>query len=352
MAFSCRLCTDPAAFDALLLELAGSSVRPHVLQTSHWAALKAPVWSARHLVWEENGRPLAAATVLTRRWGRLPWPVLYVPKGPLVPPDPAVWERVLTDLERLARGGLFLKIDPDVPADTGYGQALLARLAARGWVESAEQIQFRNTLLSDLRPDDEALLAAMKPKTRYNIRLAARRGVRVRLSADFATFYALYAETAARDGFLIRPQDYYLAVMDRMQSQGLGQLFLAEFDGEAVAGLFLLCLGPTAWYFYGASADRHREVMPNHLLQWEAMRWARSRGCTIYDWWGAPNRLDENDPMWGVYRFKEGFGGRFTPWIGAWDFAPRPVLYRLYHAIMPRVLDVMRRRHRPAAGGF
>ncbi|MCS7039101.1 MAG: peptidoglycan bridge formation glycyltransferase FemA/FemB family protein [Anaerolineae bacterium] len=345
MALSCRSLADPAAFDAVLLALVGSAVRPHVLQTSHWAALKAPVWSARHLLWEESGRPMAAATVLTRRWGRLPLQVLYVPKGPVVPPDPAVWDRVLTDLEQLARAGIFLKIDPDVPADTDFGQALTARLRARGWVESAEQIQFRNTLLSDLRPDEAALLAAMKQKTRYNIRLAMRKGVRVWPADDFETFYALYAETAARDGFIIRPPDYYLAVMRRMQGQGLGQLFLAEVGGDAVAGLFLLCFGPTAWYFYGASADRHREAMPNHLLQWEAMRWAKDRGCTTYDWWGAPDRLDETDPMWGVYRFKEGFGGRFTPWIGAWDFAPRPTLYRLYTELMPRLLDRMRRRH-------
>ncbi len=337
---------DAATFDAALLHFA----RPHVLQTSHWAALKAPVWTAEHLLWGEPAAPLAAATLLTRRWGRSPARILYAPKGPLLSPDLDRWEDLLEALEQQARQrrALFVKIDPDVEAESERGQRLRECLLARGWVFSAEQIQFRNTVLSDLAGDEEALLAGMKQKTRYNIRLAERKGVIVRTSDDFECFYRLYAETSARDGFLIRPRDYHLEVVGRMQNAGLGQLLLAEVAGEPVAGLFLLRFGPTAWYFYGASSERQREFMPNHLLQWEAMRWAKAQGCTTYDWWGAPDRLDEADPMWGVYRFKEGFGGRFTPWIGAWDFAPRPLLYRAYTQAMPRVLAIMRRRHASA----
>ena len=85
--------------------------------------------------------------------------------------------------------------------------------------------------------------------------------------------------------------------------------------------------------------------MPNHALQWAAMRWAKAAGCTRYDWWGAPDVLDESDPMWGVYRFKQGFGGEFTPWIGAWDFPASRAGYWAYTVAMPKVLDVMRRRH-------
>jgi len=326
---------DPAHFDAALQACA----RPHVLQTRQWAALKAPLWSAQHLVGEQ-----AAVTLLTRRLGRLPLRIHYAAKGPLLPPDLDRWDAALAALEMHARasGALFIKIDPDVLADSPFGQALSQRLQARGWVFSAEQIQFRNTLLSDLIGEEETLLAGMKQKTRYNLRLAARRGVQVQPSADFDRFYELYAETAARDRFLIRPRGYYLAVMQRMQADDLGQLLLATVAGEAVAGLFLLRCGPTAWYFYGASSDRQRQHMPAYLLQWEGMRWARAQGCTLYDWWGAPDQLQEAHPMWGVYRFKEGFGGRFTRWIGAWDYAPRPARYRLYTQIMPRLLALLR----------
>lgn len=335
------LITDPALFDAALLHFA----RPHVLQSSHWAALKAPIWSAEHVLWGAPDQPAAAATVLTRRLGRLPLRIQYAPKGPLVPADLDRWEGVLGWLEAHAKqsGALFIKIDPDVDAKSELGRALAARLQARGWQFSAEQIQFRNTVLSDLTVGEEALLAGMKQKTRYNIRLAGRKGVAAQPRSDFEAFVDLYAQTAARDGFLIRPKKYYLEVMARLQGHGLGQLLLAEAEGEAVAGLFLFRFGPTAWYFYGASSQRQRQLMPNYLLQWEALRWALAQGCTTYDWWGAPDELVESDPMWGVYRFKEGFGGTFTRWIGAWDYAPRPRLYDFYRRTMPRVLDWMRR---------
>ncbi|NOX61274.1 MAG: peptidoglycan bridge formation glycyltransferase FemA/FemB family protein [Chloroflexi bacterium] len=318
-----------------------------MLQTSHWAALKAPVWEAEHVAWGSDDHPLAAAVILTRRLPRLPVRIQYVPKGPVVRQDLDAWREVLAGLEEHARasGALFIKIDPDVDAESELGMALMAELRSRGWVFSAEQIQFRNTVLSDLTVGEDALLAGMKQKTRYNVRLAARRGVQVRESDDFDAFYALYEETAARDGFLIRPKAYYLAVMTRMQNAGLGQLLLAYVENEPVAGLFLLCFGPTAWYFYGASSNKRRKLMPSYLLQWEAMRWAMAQGCTVYDWWGAPNELSENDPMWGVYRFKIGFGGCFTRWIGAWDFAPHSSHYRAYTQIMPRILNWMRRKN-------
>ncbi len=335
--------TDPARFDDILLRFE----RPHVLQTSHWAALKAPVWSGQQVVWGEESSPEAAASILTRSLGRLPVKIQYIPKGPIVRPNLAAWERILLELEARARDSraLFIKIDPDVDADSELGRALIGLLQERGWVFSADQIQFRNTVLSDLTVGEEALLAGMKQKTRYNIRLAGRRGVVVTPSDDFDAFYHLYAETSARDGFLIRPRDYYLQVMNRLQSRGLGQLLLARHADALVAGLFLFRFGPTAWYFYGASSNRGRRNMPTYLLQWEAMRWAMAQGCAIYDWWGAPDELNESDPMWGVYRFKEGFGGRFTRWIGAWDYAPNRTLYRAYAQTMPKVLDVMRRRH-------
>lgn len=334
----------PAEFDAALLRLP----RPHVLQTSHWAALKVPLWTASRWIWGGMETPVAATTFLIRRLGRLPARVLYAPKGPLVLPFLETWEMVLAEMEDEARRqkAVFVKIDPDVEANSDLGKGLIDCLQRRGWRFSAEQIQFRNTALSDLSMSEEELLAGMKQKTRYNIRLAERKGVRVQPSGDFDCFFHLYAETAARDGFLIRPRDYYLAVMARMQQAGLGQLLLAEAAGEQVAGVFLLRFGPTAWYFYGASSSRSRDLMPNYLLQWEAIRWARGQGCTVYDWWGAPDHLDAPDGMAGVYRFKEGFGPRFTPWIGAWDFAPNLPLYRGYTQAMPRLLALMRRRAR------
>ena len=284
--------------------------------------------------------------------------VLYIPKGPLLDwTNAPLRERVLSDLEALARreGAIELKLDPDLPAAFGPpgavqphppGEEVQAELRRRGWVPSREQIQFRNTVVLNLAPDEAALLAGLKQKTRYNIRLAERKGVQVRAGgpADLPRLYRLYAETGARDGFVIRSLDYYRDAWGRFLAAGLAQPFIAEVEGEPVAALVVFRFAQTAWYMYGMSRDLHRDKMPNHLLQWRAISWARAQGCTRYDFWGAPDEFNEGDPLWGVWRFKEGFGGAVERHIGAWDFAPSPALYRLYHALKPRALALLRRR--------
>jgi lipid II:glycine glycyltransferase (peptidoglycan interpeptide bridge formation enzyme) len=326
----------------------------HVLQSSEWAETKRQVgWTPHRLLFldQQTNAPRAAACLLRRRPTRLPVSVAYVPKGPVLQPsDLPLADILLQHIEHLARdqGTIFVKIDPDVRADSDDGAAFTDLLRQRGWRPSSEQIQFRNTLLSDLTPDEDALLASMKSKTRYNIRLATRRGVTVRAGtvADLPLFYQMYVETGARDGFVVRPFAYYRHIWETFLQAGMAHLLLAEVDGDAVAGLILFRFARTAWYMYGASTRRQRRLMPNHLLQWEAMRWAKAQGCTTYDWWGAPDVLDESDPMWGVYRFKAGFNGTFVTHIGAWDYPISQPLYWLYTVAMPRVLELMRRRHR------
>jgi lipid II:glycine glycyltransferase (peptidoglycan interpeptide bridge formation enzyme) len=268
-------------------------------------------------------------------------------------------EQMLEELEQLAhrRQALFVKVDPDVYDPDGVpafsprpacAPATASLLTSRGWRFSDDQIQFRNTLLLDLVRSEDELLASMKQKTRYNVRLAKRRGVAIRHCTvkDTETFYQLYTQTAQRDGFAIRPFDYYRDVWGTFLEAGMAYLLLAEVEGEAVAGLVLFTLGATAWYMYGASSNRHRKLMPNYLLQWEAIRRAKAAGCTLYDLWGAPDDLDESDPMWGVVRFKLGLGGQLACGLGAWDFPSRRLGYRLYTEVVPRYLDWLRRRSR------
>jgi len=350
--------SERAAWNRALLALPA----PHLLQSWEWGAVKAQTgWAAHRLRWTQPGAaaPAAVASLLLRRINRLPWGVAYVPKGPALDwSDPAAVELALAGVEAAARQrrAIFVKIDPDVDPASAAGQQVVASLRRRGWQPSAEQIQFRNTALLDLAAGEEALLAGMKPKWRYNIRLAERRGVQVRHGglADLPAFYALYAETGQRDGFIVRPFAYYQQTWQTFMQPADSEapwvvLLLAEVEGDAVAGLILFGFGATAWYMVGASSERQRNLMPNHLLQWEAMRLARARGCVTYDLWGAPDVLDERDAMWGVWRFKEGFGAQFAPHIGAWDFPVSPLLYRLYTQAMPRVLDWMRGRHRQVA---
>ena len=192
----------------------------------------------------------------------------------------------------------------------------------------------------------------MKQKSRYNIRLADKKGVVIRkgIVEDLPMLYRMYAETSVRDGFVIRSQDYYLTVWSTFTNTPSSEYapsaipLIAEVDGEPVAAIWVFQFAGRAYYLYGMSRDAHREKMPNHLLQWEAIRYAKAAGCRSYDLWGAPDSFNESDSLWGVYKFKEGLGGKVARTLGAWDFAPYPVWYKLYTEIMPRVLDVMRNR--------
>jgi lipid II:glycine glycyltransferase (peptidoglycan interpeptide bridge formation enzyme) len=339
------LANDPATWNETLQRLPV----PHVLQSWEWGAFKARHgWSTtRWLLQDAAGTPRAAALVLRRRLARLPVSLLYVPKGPLFDhSDDQARDAVLAHLERLARQqrAILVKIDPDVRAGEA---AITARLRERGWRPSREQIQFRNTLTLDLEQDEETLLGAMKSKWRYNIRLAARKGVTVRPGTldDLPLLYEMYRETALRDNFVIRPLAYYRDAWGSFMAQELARPLIAQVNGDAVAMVILFRFGDRAWYMYGASRNQHRDKMPNHLLQWQAMRWAKSAGCRVYDMWGAPDEPVESDPMWGVYRFKLGFGATFVRHVGAYDYPTSKFGYWIYSVAMPRLLALMRRRY-------
>jgi peptidoglycan pentaglycine glycine transferase (the first glycine) len=332
--------TDPTEWNAALATL----LSRHVLQSWEWGQFKSRWgWSPRYLLYEESGQTRGAALILRRTVGRF-LNILYVPKGPALDySDAALADRVLGKLAEIAQQdrSIFVKIDPDLAASDR------SILLDRSWRSSREQIQFRNTVLIDLTPNEDQLLGAMKPKTRYNIRLAQKKGVSIREGTmnDLELLYSMYAETSQRDGFLIRPLDYYRDAWGSFIQSGSAQPLIAEVEGQAVAGLILFHFADRAWYMYGMSRNVHRDLMPNHLLQWQAMQWAKSRGCTVYDLWGAPDELNENDSMWGVYKFKEGLGGKFAEHVGAYDFVASRFWYWVYSVAMPKVLDVMRRRH-------
>ncbi len=356
---------------------------PHFLQTYEWGQVKAKYgWEPIYLVWDDQGRlkeernlnnlssfdfpPSAAALILKRQILRNAFAarlsILYAPKGPLLDwSNEPLRNRVLNDLQSFAKkqGAIFLKIDPDVVLGTGVpdnaediidygGQAVMSDLKRRGWGYSSDQIQFRNTVLVDLSPTEDELLARMKQKTRYNIRLAQKKGVSVRVGKleDLSSLYKMYAETTKRDGFGIRAEGYYKTVWNLFMNSAEPNCepLIAEVENEPLAGIFVFYFAGRAYYVYGMSRDVHREKMPTYLLQWEAIKRAKAKGCAIYDLWGAPEVFDESDSMWGVYRFKEGLGGKVGRTLGAWDYAPNRLWYNMYSEIIPRVLDIMRSR--------
>jgi lipid II:glycine glycyltransferase (peptidoglycan interpeptide bridge formation enzyme) len=332
----------------------------HILQTWEWGAFKHATtgWKPTRLAYKQGERVIAMASVGVRQVG--PLRAMVVSKGPaLAYDDLALYAAVLDHLQQLARQQLavWLKIDPDVIAATGVpgepddtpdpvGQSLIQTLTQRGWRFSADQVQFRNTLTIDLRASEDDLLAQMSQNTRRKVRTAEKKGVGIRVGTtdDLALLYDLYQVTGERDAFITRPLAYYQQAWQTFMQAGLAHALIAEADGVPIAHVILFHFGRKCWYFYGASSNEQREKMPNYLLQWEAMRWAKAQGYAVYDMWGAPDVFDESDSMWGVYEFKRGFRGTVTRHVGAWDYAPSPLLYRAYTQIWPRVLAWMRRR--------
>jgi lipid II:glycine glycyltransferase (peptidoglycan interpeptide bridge formation enzyme) len=315
----------------------------HVLQSSQWGHLKERFgWQVARVAIKDQGQWLAGAQILFRSLG--PQTIAYVPKGPVTDwADAEVTQTLLEALHDLCRQrrAILLKIEPDLAEDP----TLARRLTELGFRASPQTIQPRCTILLDLTPDPDDILARMKSKTRYNIRLAGRKGVTVRegTAEDLAGFYRLMRITAERNRFGIHSQAYYETAHQLFVPQGLAKLFLATFEDQVLAGIMAFAFGQRAWYMYGASSDEHRDRMPNYLLQWEAIKWARERGCLTYDMWGIPDEeeevlerdfLERSDGLWGVYRFKRGFGGQVVHYLGAYDYVYSPLLYRLYNRLV------------------
>jgi lipid II:glycine glycyltransferase (peptidoglycan interpeptide bridge formation enzyme) len=235
-----------------------------------------------------------------------------------------------------------------------------------------EDIQPPSTVIVDISADPDTLLSRMKSKTRYNVRLASKKGVTVEISppgedgvpADFDRWYDLYLETAERDRIAVHSRTYYrrqfrvAAELGEAGGDGLPDvrapgelsgaarkdgahpaaqggaprlaLLLAYHGGELLAGNILAAFGKRGTYLYGASSNRKRNLMPTYALQWAGMEWARGRGCTEYDLFGIPPAEDPDHPMHGLYRFKTGFGGKIIHRPGCWDYPLRRGLYGVF----------------------
>jgi peptidoglycan pentaglycine glycine transferase (the first glycine) len=320
-----------------------------LLQTSQWGRLKSEFGWDWDLVtvWEEGAEaPRAGAVMLTRPLPLRLGTLAYVPRGPLV--DWRDRELVATLFDRLHRATRRRRawacwVEPEARDGTEVAEVL----ADIGYVPSSRTIQPRSTILVDLTPSEDDIMMAMKSKTRYNIRLAGRKDVTVRQGSvdDAEIFYDLMVETGERNEFGVHDARYYRRALELFGPQGQVALFIAEYQGEPLAGLLAFAVGKRAWYIAGASSNRHRNRMPAYAIQWSAIRWAKARGCETYDLWGIPD-ADEaeleaaftkrSDGLWGVYRFKRGFGGEVTRYAGLWERSAHP-LYPLATRLYDRM---------------
>lgn len=295
--------------------------------------MKLAVHPLQSLAWAEFRQKTGVKVISLANWHLtvhhlpfLPWTIIYFPKGLFLD------EKMLEALKRLGQEqkALLVKLEPNVKYDPKIEKFLLAHGCKKG-----QPLFTKYTFQIDLTKSEEELLAGMKSKTRYNIRLAGRRGVKVskdNSNQAFETYLKLTAETTKRQGFFAHTPSYHRKMWETMHQAGIAHLFKASYQNQILATYIFFVYDQVLYYPYGASTRTHREVMAPYLIFWEAIKFGKKLGCHTFDMWGSlgPNP-DPKDPWYGFHRFKEGFGGELVEFLGTYDLVINPFLYPLYN---------------------
>lgn len=304
----------------------------HFMQMPVWGELKSSWKWEGIIVRGEDGKIKGVMSVLIRRMPVFGANLMYSPRGPVCDlHDGEILNELTQAARELARRykAYVLKMDTDVPSDDGEYESIMLKngYKLKNASKNFEGIQprFVFRLYLNGRGEDE-LMASFHQKTRYNIRVALKNNVEVRIvgKEELDTFHALMLQTGVRDGFVIRSKQYFSDMLDALGEHA--RLYMAYHDGEAIAGTLAIWLGDKVWYLYGASSNEHRNLMPNYLLQFEMIKWAIEKGCRIYDFRGVSGNLDPDSSLYGLYRFKKGFNGEFTEFIGEMELIFSPFM--------------------------
>jgi peptidoglycan pentaglycine glycine transferase (the first glycine) len=313
----------------------------HLLQSYEWGEMKRTLnWRPVRLVLEREGGVAGVGQFLAYSTPLVPGVLMYCPKGPWLPWEDeeavrAFFRGVLAVGER--RGAHTAKIEPEVPESKVRVKELLSEI---GFHKFRWNVNHKATLVVDLNRSEEDLLAKMKKGTRYGVRRAAREGVKVvedNSPGAHDTFWRMHGEMVERKNFWSRPPGYYSTVWRAMEDAGRAHLFFAEHEGDRLAAALFYTFGRKSIYMLGVSTREKPELQSAYLLQWEAMRWAKERGITYYDMWGipTPDELDESHPLYGVYKFKAGFGGEMVEFVGSLDLPVSRARARLWDKVEP-----------------
>lgn len=263
-----------------------------------------------------------------------PWSIGYLPKGHL-PTEEVVEELIEIGQENNC---IFIKIEPHVISSQSPN-ILISKYP--NILPSPRPLFTKYTFQIDLTRSEEELMAQMKEKTRYNVRLAQRHGVTVgedNSPKAFETYLKLTAETTQRQKFYAHDEKYHRLLWETLHPSGIAHLLVAQFPVPnsqfpiPLAAWILFIFNKVLYYPYGASSSLHREVMASNLMMWEAIKFGKKMGCQTFDLWGSlgPNP-DKNDPWYGFHRFKEGYGGKLMEFVGTYDLVLKPNLYKLYN---------------------
>ena len=306
----------------------------HFAQTTMWAKIKDNWINEIVVSYDKEGKINGAMSVLIRKVPIFKASLMYSPRGPVCDVhDKKVLKTLLDGAKDLAKkyNAYVLKLDPDIKNSDAEFLDIVKELGFK--VKSAgknfEGIQPKFVFRLDVKDKTEdEIFSAFHNKTRYNVRVALKNGVTTSIGTreDLKRFHEIMIETGTRDEFVIRPLEYFEKMYDVMAPSGNLRLYLAHYEGKIISGTIAIKYGDKVWYLYGASSNSYRNVMPNYLLQWEMIKWAIEEKCRIYDFRGVSGDLSEDNPLYGLYRFKKGFSGEFTEFVGDIDYTFKPFM--------------------------
>lgn len=327
-----------------------SNPKGHFMQAPCWARVK-DMWENEIVIVEdEQGKIKGSMLLLIRKVPFLPVTLMYSPRGPVCDIyDKDTISELVCGARELAKKykSYVLKIDPDVPAGDEKFENIMRELGFRfNKSKNFEGVQPRFVFRLNVKgKTEEEVFSNFASKHRYNTRLAMRKGVEVRLGSkkDLPAFCDVMMETGLRDNFIPRSLEYFEKMYDEMAPEGYLRLYLVYYQGELISGAVAILYGNKTWYLYGASSNKHRNVMPNYLMQWEMIKWAIESGCDIYDFRGVSGDLNKGQPLYGLYRFKKGFNGDFVEFVGALDYVMKPFFYFLIEKGERWYRDIRRR---------
>lgn len=315
-------------------EFIRSHPKGHFCQSRLWGGVKAN-WEQRFVYTTDgSGNINAAISFLLRKTPVLPYYLMYAPRGPVCDPDdPEALTALMRKVQDCAKQwhGYLVKLDPDVPvSNTTFIRTMEQCGFTRKNSQNFDAVQPNFVFRLDIAgKTEEEVMAMFASKTRYNIRVALKNHVEVTVGGpeDLEEFTRIMRVTGERDGFSTRPKSYFEGLLSALGEHA--RLYVAKIEGKMIAGTIAIAYGDKVWYLYGASDNAFRNAMPNYLLQWEMIRWAIARGCRVYDFRGVSGDLSEDNPLYGLYRFKKGFGGELVEFAGEFNYMLHPGVDKL-----------------------
>lgn len=306
-----------------------NSVVNHPLQSWEWGEFREKTGIKVVRLGLLDGKKIKAGYQMTvHLLPKIPYSIIYFPKGPM--PD----KTIIDALVKLGREekAILVKLEPNVVANEKTSKLEVWKNLG---LQPGQPLFTKHTFHIDLTKSDDELMSAMKSKTRYNLRLSQRHGVKVvedNSQEAFETYLKLMIETTKRQSFYAHTPDYHRKMWQILQPAGIAHLLVAKYKNQPLVTWVLFAFNKVLYYPYGASTREYQNVMASYAMMWEAIQFGKKQGCQLFDLWGTPGPSPSpKDPWYGFHRFKVGFGAQLVEFVGTYDLVIDHRLYPLYN---------------------